>query len=102
MYPLLPKKEIINLTEQSELHKKVRNQGVPGLLRHLSIYLTPGFGSGYDLRIMRWSPSWGSLLSGVSAGESPSPSAPPSARSLSLSLSNKISKKKKWVKNQVT
>ena len=46
--------------------------------------LTLDFGSGRDLRVMGWSPTPGSVLSGGPA--SPSPSATPPACRLSLSL----------------
>ena len=46
--------------------------------------MTLDFGSGHDLRVMTWSPTWspalGSVLSGEFAQDSYSPSAPPPPR----------------------
>ena len=50
------------------------------------------FGSGHDLRVLRWSPALGSLLSEESASPSPAAAAAPACvhvLSLSLSLKKK-------------
>ena len=47
-----------------------------------SVVYVSDFVSGHDLRVLGWIPSWGSLLSGVSA--CPSALPPPCAHSLSL------------------
>ena len=58
-------------------------------------YLTLGFGSDHDLRVMGWSLALGSPLSRESASPSPFPSTLPSTHvhflslMLALSLSNK-------------